>query len=331
MRDGVLSGCCLHGHGPVGGDESVAPVTPSDGSVVSHLLRESGTGEVVDSLLVVVTGVDVQFEVDLLLSDDLQSVVGDEVVHLLDGGLVVGSIGDVLVDHCTSDGHGDLIVNPGAHDFNILSGLLEFLLHCTIDVLLCLECELVSYGVGCVSDTERGIIGENSRGLVDSCEVIGSHSDLRIEDYLGVNIEVGECLLKVLAGCSECCGLAGKVLDELSVVDERGGPSDQKHVNGIDDVSAAEFGCCGTCGELCLVGVVMEDVSDLLDVHLTKSLGNFLSESVCDRVGVSYSLPLDDLDFFHRGGDLVETLDINVLSFFRHVNSHYFTIYISYV
>ena len=47
VGDGVLSGGCLHGHGPVGGDQSVAPVSTSDRSVVSHLLGKSSAGQVV--------------------------------------------------------------------------------------------------------------------------------------------------------------------------------------------------------------------------------------------------------------------------------------------
>ena len=309
-------------------DQTVAPVTPSDGTVVSHLLGHSGAGEVVDSAVVVVSGVDVELEVDLLAADDLEGVVVDLVVQLLDGGLVVVCVVDALVDHGAGDGHGDVVSDPGGHDLDVLSGLGQVLLHDAVDVLLGLEDEPVCDGEGGVSDSEGSVVGEVSGCLVDTGQVVGSHSELGVEDDLGVDVQVGEGLPQVLPGGLQRDGLAGEGLEVLALSDVCGGASDEQDVGGVDDVSASEGRGRLTGCDLRLVGVVVEDVAELLLVHLAEGLADLLREGIGDTVGVSDSFPLDDLYLFHGDGDLVETLYVDVLTHLAYTSlgPHYFVI-----
>ena len=60
-------------------------------------------------------------------------------------------------------------------------------------------------------------------------------------------------------------------------------------------------------------GNVVKDMSELLLVHPAEGLADFLCERIGNAVGVTDSLPLDDLDFLHGGGNLVESLHIDVL------------------
>ena len=221
---------------------------------------------------------------------------------------------DALVDHGAGDGGGDLVPDPGGHDLDILSGLGEGLLQLSVDVLLGLEGEPVGDRVRSVSDSEGGVVRHVAGCLVDAGQVVGSHSELRIEDDLGVDVEVGEGLGEVVPGGLQSDGLAGKGLEVGSLSDVGGGASDQKDVGRVDDGSAAELGGGLSGCDLRLVGVVVQNVSELLLVHLTEGAGDLLGEGVRDAVGVSDSFALDDLDVLHGDGDLVETLDIDVLS-----------------
>ena len=221
---------------------------------------------------------------------------------------------DALVDHGACDGHGDVVADPGGHDLDVLSGLGQVLLHGSVDVLLGLEDEFVGDGVGGVTDTEGGVVCQVAGSLVDTGQVVGSHSELGVEDDLGVDVEVGEGLPEVLPGGLEGHGLAGEGLQVLALADVGGGASDEQDVRGVDDVSAAELGCGLTRGDLGLVGVVVEDVSELLLVHLAEGFADLLREGVGDAVGMSDSFPLDDFDLFHGHGDLVETLYVDVLA-----------------
>ena len=225
---------------------------------------------------------------------------------------------DALVDHCAGDGAGDVLPDPGGHDLDVLAGLGELLLHDAVDVLLGLQDEPVGDGEGRVADSEGGVVGEVAGCLVDAGEVVGTHPELGVEDDLRVDVEVGEGLLEVLPGGLERDGLAGEGLEVLAVADVGGGASDQKDVGRVDDVSAPELGRGLTGGDLGLVGVVVEDVSELLLVHLAEGLTDLLGQGVCDGIGVSDSFPLDDLHSLHGHGDLVETLDVDVLAHVMH-------------
>ena len=122
-----------------------------------------------------------------------------------------------------------------------------------------------------------------------------------------------ECLDEVVVGCLECDGFAGQGFEVLSLTNVGGRTSDEEDVRGVDDRSSSEPGCCLTGCDLSLIRVVVENVSELLLVHPTEGLGDLLGECIGDGVGVTDSLPLDDLDFLHGDGDLVEPLYVDVL------------------
>ena len=150
--------------------------------------------------------------------------------------------------------------------------------------------------------------------LVDTSEVVGPHPELRVEDDLGVDVKVGERLLEILPGSLESDGLARQGLHVLALADMGGRTSDKKDVRRVDDVAASELRGSLAGRDLRLVGVVVEDVSELLLVHPAQGTGDLLGKSVGDTVGVSDSFALDDLDVLHRYGDLVQSLDVDVLS-----------------
>ena len=102
-------------------------------------------------------------------------------------------------------------------------------------------------------------------------------------------------------------------IHQVCTLSDMGGcTSDQENVCRADDGSSAELGGCGTCCNLSLVGVVVEDVAVFLLVHPAERLGDLLGECVGHTVRVTDSFPLDDLDIPHGYGDLIETLNIDV-------------------
>ena len=58
---------------------------------------------------------------------------------------------------------------------------------------------------------------------------------------------------------------------------------------------------------------MVENVSDLFDVHRAEGLADGLGDTVRDGVGMSDSFPLDDLDLPLGYRDLVDPVDIDVL------------------
>jgi len=118
----------------------------------------------------------------------------------------------------------------------------------------------------------------------------------------------GDRLREVVAGGRE----RGRVDRELlAFVLLRGAPDDE-HVERLDDLAAAVRGGGAAGDQLRLVGVVVKHLPDAVQVELRERPRHRLRDTVADRIRVSDTLPLDDLDLLVLDRSTIEAANLNV-------------------
>jgi len=149
---------------------------------------------------------------------------------------------------------------------------------------------------GRVADAEGGVVGHRHLlGLLAEhvLEVARPLAELHVDDHIGTVLQLRDRLREVVAGGRE----RGRVDRELlAFVLLRGAPDDE-HVERLDaSPPPPPYGGGAAGDQLRLVGVVVKHLPDAVQVELRERPRHRLRDTVADRIRVSDTLPLDDLD-----------------------------------
>ncbi|AHZ21206.1 hypothetical protein BM92_00415 [Haloferax mediterranei ATCC 33500] len=306
---GVLAGGRFHAHRAVRRDEAVGAVPAADGAVVTLLGGRAGRREVDGAFLVVVGGVD--FDVDLAVRV-LGGEVGDELAYVVDGLDVVVDVVDVAVDHRGGDGHVDNVAFALAHELDVLSefGVVVAVAR-AVEGVLGFEDDLLRLGERGVADAETRVVRHRDLlGLLaeDVLQVAGAFAEFHVDDDVRANVESGDVLVEVLAGGAECGRVDGNLLP--IVLFRR--TADNEEIDWFDNLAAAKGGCRGTSNELRLVRVVVENLSDTVEIEIRECPGDAFGDTVTDGVRVPDSLPFDNFDLLVLDRALVGGFEADV-------------------
>ena len=162
-----------------------------------------------------------------------------------------------------------------------------------------------------MADAETRVVGHRDRRALlaeDLLQVARPLAETRLDDDVGAELQFRDVFREVVAGRFQRDGVDRNLL--TLVLLRRA--ADDEHVDGFDDLAAAERGC-GTAGDqLRLVGVVVEHLPDTVDVRLGERPRDALGDTVTDGVGVADPLPFDDLHFLVLDCPSVDFLDPDV-------------------
>jgi len=161
MADGILSRYGFHGHGPHGSDQAVAPISPTGGSVISHLQGATGDGEV--DVLLVIGAVDVNLKIMALRSSGHLSrhsikLRSGFALHRLPypqlGLFILLSGADEPGDHGHGHHQGEMAAPAHGHELDVLSRPPDL-----PDNILQIQNQLLGLAQWGISHSDGGVIG----------------------------------------------------------------------------------------------------------------------------------------------------------------------------
>ncbi len=139
-------------------------------------------------------------------------------------------------------------------------------------------------------------------------QVLRPLADLAVHYDIVPDVQVREALQIVLRRPDG----RGGVRQSL-VVDRGDGPSHQDYVDGLEHATATELRGALTTDDLVLVGVVVQDLAAIVEVHLAQGSGHGFGQAVRDAVRVPDALTLHQLDALLLDGGEADAFDYDVL------------------
>ncbi len=300
MVDRVLAACRFHAHRAVGRNQPVTAVATADGTIVTHLCRGAGNGQVDGPVLDVIAGIKVyEDRAFRALPCDLADLFLEE-LHVL--GILL-DICTIFVDNRTGNGQGDGITITEYHDLDILSDHRifrpEFIINEVADILR----NGLDIGKRGVADSEGSVVCPRDSsvvGLEDIAEIGRTGSQPAVHDDVAFHIQGGKVGAKIIPRRFDGDSISrdGYIVEPFccTAVD--------KDENGPDDLPAAELRVRFPGYDLPLVGIVVQNDPKFFEIFPAQCPADRFRNTIGNTVRVTDALALDDFDPLFFQGDL---------------------------
>ena len=296
VADGILPRHGLETHGPVWRDQAVRPVAASDLSVVASLGGRPGDSEVDRSRGGIVGGIHMN-------PAFIEAAVGGQILNLVPDrrrlGQIVIEIGKMPTDHRAGDRQGNRGVAADAHHLDVLApGGMVRCPRAAVQERLGSENEKLQRGHRRITDTERRIVGQRRLQPAPgrAPEQLSQGARARPQEVVQSNVAVGIEGVQVLAQPGPRSFDRDLVQRDRCLSHDLGRPAGKVDLDRRHDLAAAEAGRGTAAAQQRLVNIVMKDLAKAVEVIPAQISGQCLGKGVAYRIGMAYSLALDDFD-----------------------------------